>query len=73
MGKLPAAFLDRGGILNRAVVRDGKPYPPAWLEDVEILPGTVTALPQLKVAGYRTSLMWRAAHKFERSSSRSIR
>ncbi len=25
----PAVFLDRDGILTRAVVRDGRPYPPA--------------------------------------------
>ena len=24
-----AVFLDRDGVLNRAIVRDGKPYPPA--------------------------------------------
>ena len=27
-----AVFLDRDGVLNRAVVRDGKPYPPASVE-----------------------------------------
>ena len=52
MGRLPAVFLDRDGILNRAIVRNGKPYPPARLEDVEILPGTSAALPRLQTAGY---------------------
>ena len=47
-----AVFLDRDGIINRAVVRDGKPYPPARLEDVEILPGAVAALQRLAAAGY---------------------
>src|SRR5271169_6790570 len=28
----PAVFLDRDGVLNRAVVRDGKPFPPTGLE-----------------------------------------
>jgi len=45
-------FLDRDGVLNAAVVRDGKPYPPARLEDVEILPGVPAALAALRGAGY---------------------
>ena len=41
--KSPAVFLDRDGVINRALVRDGKPYPPAGLEEFEILPGVVEA------------------------------
>jgi D-glycero-D-manno-heptose 1,7-bisphosphate phosphatase len=52
MTRSPAIFLDRDGILNRAVVRAGKPYPPTRLEDVEILPGAVTSLQQLAAFGY---------------------
>ncbi|MCJ7435787.1 MAG: HAD-IIIA family hydrolase, partial [Anaerolineales bacterium] len=52
MAGLPAAFLDRDGVINRAVVRDGKPYPPARLEDVEILPGAITSLQRLADSGY---------------------
>lgn len=33
-----AVFLDRDGIVIRALVRDGKPYPPAAAECVEVLP-----------------------------------
>ncbi len=47
-----AVFLDRDGVINRAIVRDGKPYPPAADEDVEILPGVREAIQQLKAAGY---------------------
>ncbi len=47
-----AVFLDRDGVLNRAVVRDGKPFPPARLADVEILAGAVTALNRLAKSGY---------------------
>ena len=31
-GATRAVFLDRDGVLNKAIVRDGKPYPPASLE-----------------------------------------
>ncbi len=47
-----AVFLDRDGVLNRAVVREGRPYPPASVAEVEILPGVVEALRGLKEAGF---------------------
>jgi D-glycero-D-manno-heptose 1,7-bisphosphate phosphatase len=47
-----AVFLDRDGVLNRAVVRDGKPYPPATLEEFEVLPGVPEALRRLHAAGF---------------------
>src|SRR5450759_1845986 len=47
-----AVFLDRDGVLNRAVVRDGKPYPPSSVAEVEILPGVPEALRRLKTAGF---------------------
>ena len=31
-----AVFLDRDGVLNRAIVKDGKPYPPQSLDELEI-------------------------------------
>ena len=45
---LRAVFLDRDGVLNEAVVRDGKPYPPASAADMRIPPGTAEALARLK-------------------------
>ncbi|MBO9170434.1 HAD family hydrolase [Rhizobium sp. L245/93] len=47
-----AVFLDRDGVINRAVVRDGKPYPPVSLGEMEILPCVEDALVKLKAAGY---------------------
>ena len=47
-----AVFLDRDGVLNRAIVRDGKPYPPADLSALEILPGVSNAMKLLHEAGW---------------------
>ena len=47
-----AVFLDRDGVINRAIVRDGKPYPPASLAELEILPGVREALQKLHYANY---------------------
>ncbi len=35
-----AVFLDRDGVLNEPVVRNGKPYPPASAAEVQIIPNT---------------------------------
>lgn len=47
-----AVFLDRDGVINRAVVRDGKPYPPDSVAELEILPGVPQALAALRAAGF---------------------
>jgi D-glycero-D-manno-heptose 1,7-bisphosphate phosphatase len=47
-----AVFLDRDGVINAAVVHDGKPYPPADADALEILPGVASALQDLHDAGY---------------------
>jgi D-glycero-D-manno-heptose 1,7-bisphosphate phosphatase len=47
-----AVFLDRDGVINRAVIRDGRPYPPSSLTELEILPGVPEALARLQAAGF---------------------
>lgn len=47
-----AVFLDRDGVVNRSVVRDGKPYPPATIEEFEFLPGAEEAMRALRAAGF---------------------
>lgn len=49
---VPAVFLDRDGVVNRALERDGKPYPPTSLSEFEILPGVPEACARLKQAGF---------------------
>lgn len=48
-----AVFLDRDGVLNRALVRQGILTPPRRLDEVEILPGVPQALHRLHRAGMR--------------------
>ena len=47
-----AVFLDRDGVINRAVVRDGKPYPPATIDDFELLPGVKRTAQALRKADF---------------------
>ncbi len=47
-----AVFLDRDGVINRALEREGKPYPPRSLSEFEILPGVPEACRRLKQAGF---------------------
>jgi len=44
-----AVFLDRDGVLNAAVVRAGKPYPPD--SELQVLPGVYEALTRLRAGG----------------------
>lgn len=47
-----AIFLDRDGVLNNAIVRNGKPYPPASLDEVMVADDVLPALQALKAQGY---------------------
>ncbi len=48
----PAVFLDRDGTLNRQIVSDGKPYPPATVDEFELLPGVSAGCTLLAAEGY---------------------
>lgn len=47
-----AVFLDRDGVLNEAIVREERPYPPASLAELKIVPDAAAALCRLKEAGF---------------------
>jgi D-glycero-D-manno-heptose 1,7-bisphosphate phosphatase len=47
-----AVFLDRDGVISRAVVRDGLPFAPTDLKGFEILPEAPAACRRLKQAGF---------------------
>lgn len=54
--KLPrrrAVFLDRDGVINETVVRDGRPYPPSSVEELTFSPGVAEAIEALRAAGFR--------------------
>jgi D-glycero-D-manno-heptose 1,7-bisphosphate phosphatase len=48
----PAVFLDRDGVLNEVIVKDGKPYPPASFAALKVPDEVLPALQRLKSAGY---------------------
>jgi D-glycero-D-manno-heptose 1,7-bisphosphate phosphatase len=47
-----AVFLDRDGVLNVALVRDGKPYPPQTPEEFQLYPEASEACTMLRNAGF---------------------
>jgi D-glycero-D-manno-heptose 1,7-bisphosphate phosphatase len=47
-----AVFLDRDGVLNKSVVREGRPYPPAELKDFELYDDVPAGCSQLYEKGF---------------------
>lgn len=47
-----AIFLDRDGVLNQAIIKAGKPYPPANLDELVIPDEVPIVLNSLKKAGF---------------------
>lgn len=47
-----AVFLDRDGVINSSIVRNGKPYPPETIEEFRYLPGVEASVNKLRAAGF---------------------
>jgi D-glycero-D-manno-heptose 1,7-bisphosphate phosphatase len=47
-----AVFLDRDGVINANIVRNGRPFAPTALEQFHLLPGVHDAVQKLKSAGF---------------------
>jgi len=47
-----AVFLDRDGVLNQAIIKAGKPYPPQSLAELIIIEDAFAALTKLKATGF---------------------
>jgi D-glycero-D-manno-heptose 1,7-bisphosphate phosphatase len=47
-----AVFLDRDGVLNEPILRDGRPYPPSGLHELTLVPDAEAALARLKQCGF---------------------
>jgi D-glycero-D-manno-heptose 1,7-bisphosphate phosphatase len=47
-----AVFLDRDGVINRAIIRNGRPFAPKDLSELEILPQVPEAIGTLKSEGF---------------------
>lgn len=48
-----AVFLDRDGVINEARLQEGRPYPPANLEQFKLLPGVPETIASLRGAGFK--------------------
>jgi D-glycero-D-manno-heptose 1,7-bisphosphate phosphatase len=51
--KKKAVFLDRDGVINKALIINGKPYAPSNFLEFEVLPGLKENLQNLKIFGYQ--------------------
>ena len=51
--KNKAVFLDRDGVLNKAILINNKPYSPSSIEEMELLPGVVDGIKVLKNFGFK--------------------
>lgn len=68
----PAVFLDRDGVLNRAVLRNGRPHPPGSIDELEIPDGTLQALDRLRAAGFELIVVTNQPDVARGTQSRSV-
>jgi D-glycero-D-manno-heptose 1,7-bisphosphate phosphatase len=47
-----AFFLDRDGVINKTIIKEGKPYPPSNLKELKICEGVEEGLKLLKSKGF---------------------
>ncbi|MCB9062450.1 MAG: HAD-IIIA family hydrolase [Halobacteriovoraceae bacterium] len=52
INKIKAVFLDRDGVINKSIVREGKPYPPQSISEFEFNPGIHEVCRSLKENGF---------------------
>jgi D-glycero-D-manno-heptose 1,7-bisphosphate phosphatase len=48
----PAVFLDRDGVINKPVLREGRPHPPAEVKDFELYEDVPAGCARFEAAGY---------------------
>lgn len=57
-GKLhPAVFLDRDGVINRAIIHKNLPYSPKTMKDLVLLDGVIEAIAMLHKYGFITAVI----------------
>ncbi len=52
MSERRAVFLDRDGVINKPIIRDGKSYPPHTIDDFQLHEDTLEVCKTLKKAGF---------------------
>lgn len=52
VNKKRAIFLDRDGVINESIVKNGKPYAPLHLAELKIIDGVPVSLRRLKEMGF---------------------
>ena len=48
-----AVFLDRDGVINKTVIKNGKPFAPTIIDDIQLLSGVVEAVRILDGLGFK--------------------